>query len=357
LDDESALQRTFQSGDCEKTIRTFSTVGPSTIGYSPEAEWRTKNLDTSAFDVLHQHGIWTAFSRVTRIWRNGYRRPTVVAPQGTLTRQALRYSPFKKLLAYFGYEKSNLHEATCLQATTEGEIESFRRFGLENPVAVIPNGVPDHWLEAAGEADRFVTEFSLPAETRIIFSLSRIHPKKGLALLLKAFGRTHSRLPNWHVIIAGPYEDESYLNHLTRLASQLDVEEKVHFVGPVYNQAKRDAFAAAELFVLPTLSDNFAITIAEALGAGVPVVTTHRALAWQVLEEKNCGWYVPAEPEALADALHTATSLGYDMLNRMGNQGRTLVRNRFLWSHIAEQTIELYRWLLGYRSRPSFVVL
>ena len=132
---------------------------------------------------------------------------------------------------------------------------------------------------------------------------------------------------------------------------------RVHWLGPLYDDAKHDALAAAELFVLPTLSDNYAIVIAEALNAGVPVLTTQGALPWHVLESRGCGWWVPVGAASMGEALTRATALSGAALAAIGQRGVAVARAQCRWSDAAARTLELYHWLLGEAARPDFVVV
>jgi glycosyltransferase involved in cell wall biosynthesis len=354
--DATRLQptRSFYPGS---SVHLAGIVGPRAIGYSPAAEQWARSRHGGGFDVLHQHGIWPAFTRVTTAWRRQHRRPSVVAPHGSLEPHALGYSRSKKRLALAAWERTNLEAATCLHATSADEVRSFRDQRLRNPVAVIGNGVPGSWLRQAGDGARFRAEHGVPSDGRIILFLSRIHPKKGLLLLVEAMGRAREALRPWRLVVAGPVEAPQYAEAVKRRASELGLADRIHFTGTLLDQQKRDAFAAAELFALATLSDNFAIAVAEALGAGVPVITTREAHPWHVLETERCGWWVPADERTLAAALETAAQLPRNELKAMGQRGTALVERSYLWDDVAHQTIALYQWLLGHAARPDFVVL
>jgi glycosyltransferase involved in cell wall biosynthesis len=331
--------------------------GPAALGFSRAGERWVDSPTAASFGILHQHGIWQAHARITRRWRARYGRPTVVSPHGALQRSALRFSSWKKQLAMAGYERRNLHEASCLHATAEQEIAGFRDLGLRNPVAVIPNGASDEWISSSGNAHRFRLAHGLGASRRLMLYLSRIHPTKNLLGLLDAMARTGDALSDWHLVVAGPSAHRAYHAQMRRAVQELGLGDRVHWTGELRGQDKRDAFAAAELLVLPTLGDSFAIVVAESLAAGVPVLTTREALPWSLLEEHDCGWWVPLTSMHLSRALQQATRLSGHQLAAMGVRGRALVERQFRWIDIADRTTELYAWLLGLADRPDFVVL
>ena len=341
--------------DAVRIVRSPFT-GPPALKYSAPAERWIASPAAAEASVLHQHGIWPAYSRLSIQWRQQVRRPTVIAPHGSLQSVALGYSRWKKSLALAAYERRNLHEASCLHATAEDEVASFRDFGLRNPVAVIGNGTSEHWIASTGNAERFRTAFGLGRE-RVLLYFSRIHPKKNLAGLVEAVAQLGARLDGWQVVIAGPIQDRGYAAHVRELVRANHLESRVHWIGELHRRAKRDAFAAADLLVLPTLSDNFALVVTEALAVRVPVITTQGALPWYRLEDNRCGWWVPLTTPPLVQALTEALRLPEAELRAMGERGHALVEREFRWRRVAAETSRLYAWLLGRAPRPDFVVV
>lgn len=341
------------SGLSTWNLASFPIRGPHQIGYSPAME-RAVDMIGATFDVWYQHSIWMANSRATTRWHEKYERPTVVAVAGTLEDYALKRSTWRKRLATVAYERRNLTEASCLHATSVSEVESIRRFGLGQKVAMIPLGVPDIWISSHGDGTHFRERFGIDKEKRMCLFLSRIHPKKGLPLLLQSSAEIRHELAEWVLVIGGADED-AHMRTLQTLVRELDLESIVRFVGPLFGADKRNAFAAADLFVLPTYSENFGIVVAEALGAGVPVITT-RGAPWEVLEQTNCGWWTEISVCAIRDALLQAIRLPRADLARMGAAGKVLVAGHYTWKIVAERLLHLYHWLLGNTDRPDFVV-
>jgi glycosyltransferase involved in cell wall biosynthesis len=337
-------------------LNTFHAWWPSRVGYSPSMEQAAMAAKGKCYDVLHQHSIWLAISRVTNRWRTAFSRPTVVAPHGTLEEYTIKISRLKKKLALIAYEMANLRNAACLHATSSHEAMSFRRFGLKNPIAVIPNGVPEESLRNKGDSARFRAKFSIPSKSRLLFFLSRLHPQKGLPLLFEAIAQLLPSLSEWFLIIAGFEDKPGYQQELKRLAVKLGIVEKIIFVGPLFGQDKQDASAAADLFVLPTHSENFGIVIAEALAAGVPVLTT-RGTPWEELQTHKCGWWVDVSVEAIRDALLDVIHRPRQELAEMGQRGKQLVAAKYTWPEVTKRTIDLYNWLLGRGDQPDFVIL
>jgi glycosyltransferase involved in cell wall biosynthesis len=158
--------------------------------------------------------------------------------------------------------------------------------------------------------------------------ISRIDPKKGLEVLLRAM----PSIPDATLDIYGTGVP-SYVQAMQQLAGDLGVAARVRFHGHVDGEAKRDAFLNADLFVLPTHSENFGMVVAEALAHGVPAVVSHRA-PWSELESRACGRWVANTPEALADAIASLRSAD---LEAIGARGRQWMVADFAWAHRARQ--------------------
>jgi glycosyltransferase involved in cell wall biosynthesis len=241
-----------------------------------------------------------------------------------------------------------------LHATAASEARSFRRLGLSNPAAVIPNAVDAE--EFADLPSRSVIDESWPAlrGRRIVLFLSRLHPKKGLVNLASAWGSVAPDFPRARLVIAGP--DRS--NHAAQVREALQeegVSDRTMLVGGVYGRQRLALLGHADLFVLPTFSENFGVAVAEALAAGVPVITTTGA-PWRELRQRRCGWWIEPEATPLAVALREALALPDAERRQMGARGRKLVQERYSWQSVAVQMADVYRWILGLDGRPECVL-
>jgi glycosyltransferase involved in cell wall biosynthesis len=298
--------------------------------------------------LVHDHGLWGYTNRSA--WRVAKSRniPYVLSPRGMLEPWALQYKRFKKKLGWWTYQRRIVSSAAVIAATADSEYESVRGLGLRNPVAVIPNGidldVPNSLLVSAsgGEADG----------VRTALFLSRIQAKKGLLNLLHAWALISP--VGWRLKIAGPDEGD-HLREVLSTIERLGLVSSVEYVGAVTGEPKSRLYASADVFVLPTFSENFGLVIAEALAHGVPVITT-KGTPWHDLEIYRCGWWIDIGVEPLVAALRKALALPDDERRAMGARGLEYVR-RYNWSDIAQEMIGVYRWILGQGDRPACVRL
>ena len=260
--------------------------------------------------------------------------PLVVSPRGMLAPAALAFSRWRKRAFWALLQGPVIRRAACIHATSEQEFEEIRGLGLANPVAIIPNGIdlPElAWSQSAA-----------PAVERVVLSLGRIHPKKGLARLVRAWSKVEARYPAWRLRIAGPPE-RGHDNELRALAVSLGLTH-VSVEGPIYGEAKTSAYRCADVFVLPTLNENFGLTVAEALAAGTPVISTKGA-PWSGLEREGCGWWIEHGIEPLAAALAHAMALPSEALKVMGDKGREWMARDFSWDCVGRNMLDVYLWL------------
>jgi glycosyltransferase involved in cell wall biosynthesis len=335
-------------------MQGFARSWPAVLGRSRAMEKAALAARWDGRVVVHQHLLWLLISRVPALLRAAGAVRVVIAPHGTLDDWALRKSRWKKRLARCFYEGRNLAGADCLQATSEREIGNFRDFGLRNPIALINNGVSQEWLASTGDAQAFRRAHGLGSDRRILLFISRIARQKGLLMLLDAMQRLRPHLADWTLIVAG-LDEQGHEAEVKARVRELGWDERVRFVGPLFAQAKRDALAATEVFVLPSHSEGAPMIVLEALAAGVPVLTTHSA-PWADLERCRCGWWCDISVEAIGAALEDVATLSRERREAMGQRARALVASDYTWQESARKTLELYTWLHEGGTPPGFVV-
>ena len=207
--------------------------------------------------------------------------PTVfeLSPHGVSARNALqlgaRLPRLRKTVFWRLLQGPAIRSASCFHATSENEYQQIRQLGFVQPVCILPNGidVPPLMKPPVGGL-------------RQLLFLGRVHPIKGVTTLLRAWSAIQTRFRDWELHVVGP-DDNGHLAEVRALATALKLERLV-FHGPLFGANKLNAYRAAELFVLPTHSENFGNTVAEALAAGTPVVVTVGA-PWSRLPDEGAG--------------------------------------------------------------------
>ncbi len=304
---------------------------------------RLRNLVESA-DGVHIHGIWEEYCSIASHLARQAGKPYLVAAHGMLEGWALRQKRLKKVLYSLLVERSNLRDATCLQALTTVEVEDYRRFGLRNPVAVVPNGVD---VPAGITADLFLESFPELKGQRLALFLGRLHPKKGLDILCRAWARIHRGLPGARLVIAGP-DFEGARAATEALVDKLNLRRSVTFTGMLEAGRKWSALAAADVFVLPSYSEGFSAATLEALGMGVPAVVT-RQCNFPEIAEWRCGAVVEAETRPVEGGLGRILSANPGDTLAMRANARRLIAERYTWDSVGRRISQVYEWILGGR--------
>ena len=172
-------------------------------------------------------------------------------------------------------------------------------------------------------------------------------------MLAEVWGRLRARRDDWHLVIAGG-DERGHRGEVEARLLQAGAESATTFIGELDDRQKWQAYAACDLFVLPTLDENFGIVVAEALAAGTPVVTTVGA-PWAELEEFRCGWQTEIDACAIEAALDEGMALTDAERAEMGRRGRRLVREHYGWPAIGDKMRAVYRWLVAGGEAPPCV--
>lgn len=291
---------------------------------------------------VHIHGVWEPHCAVAAAAARVCKRPYVISAHGMLDQWALKQKRVKKAFYAALIEARNLQRASCLRALTAHEVDDYRRVGLTNPIAIVPNGID---LPPGVSGNLFWETYPHLAGRRIVLFMGRIHKKKGLDLLLQAWARIPQKSDDVHVVIAGPDFDGS-LSTLQQSVEKLGLQKSVTFAGMLRGAHKWSALRAASVFVLPSHSEGFSVAILEGLSMGVPVIVTEQCHIPEIADYR-CGWIIQPDSRQVEQALTEFLQLPPEEAVRMGERGRTLVENRFRWPVVGKQMADVYNWLSG----------
>ena len=288
-----------------------------------------KILDDECPDIVHINGIWSLDRWIMQ--RQALKRgiKTYIMPHGMLEPWILhRHYWTKKMPALLLYERKALKSARCLIATAESERQNMLKLQMNKAeIPVVSNGVDVNSIPMK-------TDWNL---RRKILYVSRIHPKKGVEMLIDVVSCMTDHLKDYEVVIAGEGESD-YVDSLKEKVAANNLN--IHFVGGVYGADKWHAFQDADFLVLPTYSENFGYVIAESLACGTPVITTH-GTPWNEIDGV-CGYWIERTDEALRDAMGKMLYKSTKELECMGRKGRKLIENNYSAKAMAEQLLKVY---------------
>ena len=350
-------------------------------------------------DIIHTNGLWM-MPNIYPAWAiRGTKCKLVVQPHGTLSKWAMHRSWWKKLPLWWLWQKRVLDKAEMLVATCEKEYKEIRAQGYKQPVAIVPigmdlpvpmvkgiSGLVNWGIRSADAQDEaresqsqvLVPEFRVEDNVRLVVPkandceqrvishqqlvtkntrlrrivfFGRVHKVKAVDHLVKAWGQLQVGLPDWELVIAGP--DCGAKRELETIIAEQQIP-RVRFVGEINGPAKYDFLTEADIYVLPSHTENFGVTVAEALACGTPTIAS-QGTPWEGLEAEQCGKWVPIGVESLTEALRELTSLTDEERTEMGKRGRAWIQRDFSWDGIGAKMKAAYAWLLGQGEKPNFV--
>ncbi|MEY8687571.1 glycosyltransferase [Bacteroides sp. AN502(2024)] len=336
---------TFQADDLlgnnEQWMKTLPDDSISSYGYSRNMN---RFLYDSNYDVYHTNGMWMHCNHITCSIARRKDKPYIITLHGMLYPQALARSTWKKkLLLTAGGVAKDLKNAACIHVTCKEEMEHYRALGYKNPVAVIPNPVtiPD-----------FISDITAPQEKKNIGYLGRLHPYKRPDALIKAWAQLAGGTEGCELVLMGKGTDD-YEQYLHNLVAELQLTN-VSFLGMVTGEEKYKKLASMRALCVPSKTENFGMTVAEALIARTPVICTNTA-PWEELNKYHCGWWVDNDIETLARTIRIVLQMPQCEIEKMGGNGKLLVESKYKDTQVAAMMKRLYEWILTSGEKPEFV--
>lgn len=319
----------------------------SSLGVSSDLGVKLEEMKPEVIDV---QGLWMYHSYAAlRYQKNHPATKKVITPHGMLDPWAVKNSGWKKKIVGHLFEYENLRTADCFKALCKSEYESIRAFGLKNPVAIIPNGI---------NLPEGVT-FNRHGEKKAMLFVGRIHPKKGIKELIEGLAIVKDSHPDlldkWQIRIAG-WDQLGHTEELIALSESKGLRDSVKFIGSVFGEDKKRELCNANAFVLTSYSEGLPMSILEAWAYQLPVLMTDYCNIPEGFEA-DAAVRVDTAPESIAEGLIKMFQMEDVALQQIGVNGYNLVKEKFTWDHIADQTLELYRWVVEGGEKPDFVYL
>lgn len=304
--------------------------------------WLYKNVEK--YNVVHTHTVFSPLISLCQWVCRLNRIPYIVTPHGMLEPWALDYKSYKKDLYFSILERWNIYRSSLIQGTASVEAQNISRLFPYSNVHLVPNGINLLQLNHSFDTKNLLfKQFPELVNKRLILFLGRIDPKKGLDLLASAFAQVRQHIVDAHLVVAGP-DNIGYLPQSKQYFAEAGCLAAVTFTGMLTGKMKACALAIAELYVSPSYSEGFSMSVLEGMASGLPCVIT-TGCNFPEAAQANAAKVVDIQADAIAQALIDCLS---DPLTAktMGARARQFVLNHYTWDRVAAQVIDVYTGIL-----------
>jgi glycosyltransferase involved in cell wall biosynthesis len=302
----------------------------------PLTRWLWRNM--RAYSLVHIHALFSYASNAAAWIARARGVPYIIRPLGLLNRYGMeRRRPWLKAASFRLCERPLLEHAAAVQYTTEQERAEAEALGFAARPVIIPNPVD---APVAAEPGRFRARHPAIQGKLLVLFLSRIDEKKGLDLLIPAFAQLRCQAPEARLAIAGS-GPETLVGRLKQQAADLGVARQVLWLGFVEGQAKAELLRDADIFVLPSYSENFGVAVVEAMQQGIPVVVSDQVGLHREIAAHQAGLVTPCEVGALSETL-IRLALQPDTRGMLAERGRAFAM-RFATAEVCAKLQELYQ--------------
>jgi glycosyltransferase involved in cell wall biosynthesis len=333
----------------ELTVQGVKTsIFPPDIESYPEYKYWKKftgvKVAVSKCDLIHIHCLWNFSSSVAVFLAIRAGIPYVITPHGMLDRWALSRSRWKKFFFSILFEKRNLAGASGVHFLNNEELGEAKDFDVHLTPFVLPNGVrklQDSVPPSRAELEKYYPQFK---KKFLPLFMGRLHPKKGIDLLLLAISEAVKVVPNIHLIIAGP-DENGYKSTLEGIIDTNNLSQHVSFIGMIRDRRKFEVLNAADFFVLSSHQEGDSIAIKEAMAAHLPVIITP-ACHFPDVMRYNLGRVIEPDIVQLTQAL-VDFSLSPEDRNLMGKNACRIVNQQYIWPKIVKRLLHIYKDILN----------
>lgn len=304
--------------------------------------WIDQNIDQ--YDIVHVHAIFSFTSTYAMLTARRKGVPYVVRPIGQLEQWAIKQSKLRKHLYLWLIERANLLSASMIHCTADSEKEQAMQVLHHQSMEVIPLGLPIP-VTIDDARNKLIEKYNLKARNKIILYLARLHPKKGLELLIEALTKIET---GWQLLIVGDGEPD-YVKKLHQLVKQEKLTSNVQFTGFLDGADKNLALQGADLYALTSYSENFGISVLEALASDTPVLVSSGVALSKEVAEFNLGTVCKCDVKSIATSLSSIISDSPPSFE----SGRSAVEQHFSWDSVSRQLIDKYQDIISKRNESA----
>lgn len=294
------------------------------------------------FDVVHIHSLFSYPAAIAASCARRFKKPYILRPFGTLDRESMKHHPLRKAIYFTLVERINLTKASMIQCTSKSEKHEIERFQLNTDHRIIPLGILPEEFSAFPRIS-LSGKYGIPEGKKVILFLARIHPRKGLEILLRAVEMLRKSRNDFVLVIAGGGEGK-YVNSLKKSAEMKGLSDCIDWVGEVRGEKKDNFLRGADIFVLPSHRESFGLSVVEAMAAGCPVVISDQVAIHEEVQKAEAGIVVSLNPSDLRNALEALLD-DANLREKKGKNGRQLVEEKFNIRKSVTELISIYQYL------------
>jgi glycosyltransferase involved in cell wall biosynthesis len=311
-------------------------------------KWLFNNV--TKYDLVHTIAVFSYPVSITHLACKIHRIPYINNPQGMLEPWALTYKSWKKKLYYNLIDKAALNNASAIQMLNLSEAQNIKNLHLKAPLVTVPNGINYQEFELQHNPENFYEKFPHTRDKTLILFLARIDPKKGLDLLAPALAKALAKFPNAHLIVAGS-DSTGFLPTVQDYFTQAGCLNAVTFTGMLTGTTKYEALAAASIYVAPSYSEGFSMSVLEGMASGLPCIITKGCNFPEAAHNKTAV-VVDIESNAIANGLIDCLS-NPEKAKAMGELARKFVFERYTWDRVAGQMQQVYTKIIEQKPLPA----
>jgi glycosyltransferase involved in cell wall biosynthesis len=303
--------------------------------------WLLQNI--SNYDLVHTHTLF-CYPTLPAYWAcQLHQIPYIMTPHGMLEPWALAYKSWKKTPYFELIEKPALQRASAIQMLASTEANNVEQLELKSPLVIIPNGIYPEDFQDLPNPEIFYQQFPETRHKKLILFLGRIDPKKGLDLLAISFEKIHAQFPETHLVLAGP-DNIDFSPTVKGYFSEVNCLEAVTFTGMLTGSLKYAALAAADIYVAPSYSEGFSVSVLEGMASGLTCVISTGCNFPEAGMEK-AALVVDIDTKQITDAILWCL-INPEDAKQIGDRARTLIFNNYTWEGIAKKMKNIYYSIL-----------
>ncbi len=322
----------------------FPIIGNFHYAFSPfMLKFLKKNI--LKFDIVHMQGIYQFHSLIGGYYCREYSIPYAISPRGMLTPSGIyRKSTVKKKIYIYMIERRNIANAKFVHCASEKESEDLLELGLKpQKIEVIQNSIELSDWKGYTSCKYFQSKYNLKNNPTVVF-LGRLSTIKGLDILICAFKQVLSSFPECNLLLIGP-DYKGYKIKIEQLIKKNRMENSVIIAGLLQGKEKFCALKESDIFILPSYSEGFGMSVVEAMLSGLPVIISKEVGIWNVIKDNQCGIVVDLNAEDIAEGI-------IDLLRnhkrriKMGENGRKTAMRKFSIEGVAKEMIKAYETII-----------